>query len=205
MRVGVGYDVHAFVRGRKLVLGGVHIPFPKGLDGHSDADVLTHAIIDALLGAACLGDIGSHFPSSDPQYKGCSSMMLLRRANSLLLVHGWEVQNIDATVIAEHPRLGEFVPDMRRAISGTLEISAECVSVKNTTSKGLGFLGAGKGIAVHAVALLEKRAESGTPRVAAKHEAQIVSTSSMARKQLSDTDLNVREFAQRWKGPRKTR
>lgn len=156
MRVGVGYDVHPLVRGRRLVLGGVEIPFDKGLDGHSDADVLVHAIIDALLGAAGLKDIGAHFPSSDPQYKDISSLTLLRQVGDLLRDHGWKAGNIDATVIAERPRLLDYIPQMRQRIGETLGIGAEQVGVKSTTAKGLGFLGRGEGIAVHAVALIEE-------------------------------------------------
>lgn len=157
MRVGIGYDVHPLVRGRKLILGGVEIPFNRGLDGHSDADVLVHAIIDALLGAAGLGDIGTHFPSTEPKYKDISSITLLRQVGALLQNHGFRVSNIDATVVAEQPKLSPFIPQMRQRISETLGISPEQVGVKSTTSKGLGFLGKGEGIATHAVALVEKR------------------------------------------------
>jgi 2-C-methyl-D-erythritol 2,4-cyclodiphosphate synthase len=156
MRVGIGYDVHPLVRGRRLVLGGIAIPFEKGLDGHSDADVLVHAIIDALLGAAGLGDIGTHFPSSEPKYKDISSITLLRQVGSLLQTHSWQVGNIDATIVAEQPRLSAFIPQMQRRISEALGIGPEQVGVKSTTSKGLGFLGKGEGIAAHAVALVEK-------------------------------------------------
>jgi len=156
MRVGIGYDVHPLARGRRLVLGGIEIPFDKGLDGHSDADVLVHAIIDALLGAAGLGDIGTHFPSSEPKYKDISSVTLLRQVGSLLQTHGWQVSNIDATIVAEQPRLSPFIPQMRQRISETLEISPGRIGVKSTTSKGLGFVGKGEGIAAHAVALVEK-------------------------------------------------
>jgi len=156
MRIGVGYDVHHFIAGRKLVLGGMEIPFDKGLDGHSDADVLVHSIIDALLGAAGLRDIGAHFPSSDPQYKDISSLLLLRQVGGLLRDKGWKVGNIDATVVAERPRLLDYIPRMRQCIGETLGMDAEQVSVKGTTAKGLGFLGAGEGIAVHAVALIEE-------------------------------------------------
>ena len=156
MRIGIGYDVHPLVHGRRLVLGGVEIPFDKGLDGHSDGDVLVHSIIDALLGAAGLRDIGAHFPSSDSQYKDISSLTLLRQVGALLRDHGWKVGNIDAAVVAERPRLLDFIPQMRQRIGETLGISMEQVSVKSTTSKGLGFLGEGEGIAVHAVALIEE-------------------------------------------------
>ena len=159
MRVGVGYDVHPLVSGRRLVLGGVEIPFEKGLDGHSDADVLVHAIIDALLGATGLGDIGVHFPSSDPRYKDISSVLLLRQVVSLLGVEGWLVCNVDASIVAERPRLTPFIAEMRRIISEALGIDVGQVGVKSTTSKGLGFLGEGEGIAVHAVALVERTGE----------------------------------------------
>lgn len=157
MRVGIGYDVHPLIEGRRLVLGGVEIPFDKGLDGHSDADVLVHSIMDALLGAAGLRDIGAHFPSSDPQYKDISSLILLQHVSDLLLSHGWKVGNIDAAIVAERPRLLEFIPQMQHRIAETLGIDMGKVGVKSTTSKGLGFLGRGEGIAVHAVALIEKR------------------------------------------------
>lgn len=163
MRVGVGYDVHPLVQGRRLVLGGVEIPFDKGLDGHSDADVLVHAIVDAVLGAAGLGDIGTHFPSSDPAYKDISSLTLLRRVAVMLEGRGCQVCNVDATVVAEQPRLSPFVAQMRELIGRTLGVSMEQVGVKTTTSKGLGFVGQGEAIAVHAVALVDEavdRAES---------------------------------------------
>jgi 2-C-methyl-D-erythritol 2,4-cyclodiphosphate synthase len=159
MRVGIGYDVHPQVNRRRLVLGGVEIPFEKGLDGHSDADVLVHAIIDALLGATGLGDIGIHFPSSDPRYRDISSVALLRQVVSLLRTEGWLVCNIDASVVAERPRLAPFVAEMRGILSEALGIAVDHVGVKSTTSKGLGFLGKGEGIAVHAVALVKKRGE----------------------------------------------
>ena len=159
MRVGVGYDVHPLVSGRRLVLGGVEIPFEKGLDGHSDADVLVHAIIDALLGATGLGDIGVHFPSSDLRYKDISSVSLLRQVVSLLRAEGWLVCNVDASVVAEQPRLTPFIAEMRGIIAGALGVDGGRVGLKSTTSKGLGFLGKGEGIAAHAVALVEKRGE----------------------------------------------
>ncbi len=165
MRVGVGYDVHPLVSGRRLVLGGVEIPFDKGLDGHSDADVLVHAIIDALLGATGLGDIGIHFPSTDVRYKDISSVSLLRKIVSLLQARGWHVSNVDVSVVAEQPRLAPFISEMRRILGDAMGIDTDCVGVKSTTSKGLGFLGEGKGIAVHAVALVEKKGENQqTPR-----------------------------------------
>ena len=159
MRIGVGYDVHPLVSGRRLILGGVDIPFEKGLDGHSDADVLVHAIIDALLGATGLGDIGVHFPSSDLRYKDISSVSLLRQVVSLLRARGWLVCNIDASIVAERPRLTPFISEMRGIIGEALGIDVEQVSVKSTTSKGLGLLGKGEGVAVHAVAMVEKAVE----------------------------------------------
>ncbi|MDY6907435.1 MAG: 2-C-methyl-D-erythritol 2,4-cyclodiphosphate synthase [Chloroflexota bacterium] len=155
MRVGIGYDVHPLVAGRPLVLGGVEVPFERGLSGHSDADVVVHAIIDALLGAAALGDIGTHFPSSDPQYEGMSSIALLGRVGDILRGAGIEVVNIDATIVAERPRLVPYVDEMRYAICEALDIANEQVSVKATTTDGLGFAGHGEGIAAHAVALVE--------------------------------------------------
>jgi 2-C-methyl-D-erythritol 2,4-cyclodiphosphate synthase len=162
MRVGIGYDVHAFILGRRLVLGGVEVPFGRGLDGHSDADVLVHAIIDALLGATGLGDIGTHFPSTDPRYKDISSLSLLRQIGDLLQAQGWQVGNVDATIVAEEPRLTPFIPRMRQVIGDGLGIGPEQVSVKCTTSKGLGFLGHGEGIAAHAVALVRQVKAGGT-------------------------------------------
>ena len=138
------------------MLGGVEIPYDKGLDGYSDADVLIHAIIDALLGAAALGDIGTHFPSSEPKYKDVSSVTLLRQTGDLLHTHGWQIGNIDATIVAEQPPLSPLIPRMRQVIAETLGIGVDQVGVKSTTSKGLGFLGQGEGIAVHAVALVRK-------------------------------------------------
>jgi 2-C-methyl-D-erythritol 2,4-cyclodiphosphate synthase len=159
MRVGIGYDIHPLTQGRRLVLGGVEIPFDKGLDGHSDADVVVHSIIDALLGAAGLGDIGTHFPSSEPNYKGISSIVLLRRVATMLKEEGWQIYNVDATVVAEQPRLAPFIPRMRELISQTLEVSIDRVGVKSTTSKGLGLVGEGQAIAVHAVALVDEAAD----------------------------------------------
>jgi len=162
MRAGIGYDVHPLVRGRRLVLGGVEIAFDKGMDGHSDADVAVHAIIDALLGAAGLDDIGTHFPSSDPQYRDISSLLLLRHVAGLVRSGGWQVENVDTTIVAEEPRLGPFVGQMRQNIAGALGLDAARISVKCTTSKRLGFLGAGEGIAAHAVALLSGPPEAET-------------------------------------------
>ena len=155
MRIGHGYDVHRLAEGRTLILGGVEIPFEKGLDGHSDADVLVHAIMDALLGAAALGDIGQLFPDCDDRYLGISSLLLLQTVGSVLKEHGYAVGNIDATVIAQRPKLSPFVVQMRENIAGSLGISAEAVSVKATTEEHLGFTGCGEGIAAHAVCLIE--------------------------------------------------
>jgi len=156
MRFGIGYDVHSLVSGRKLVLGGVQIPFNKGLAGHSDADVITHAIMDALLGAACLKDIGTHFPSSDPRYKDISSMLLLETVLELLTSNSYRIGNIDATIVAEQPILSPFIDDMRNTISQTLEISPSQIMIKATTHEGLGFIGKGMGIAVYAIAAIEQ-------------------------------------------------
>lgn len=155
MRIGHGYDVHRLVEGRRLVLGGVDIPHAKGLLGHSDADVLLHAIADALLGAAALGDIGQHFPDTDPQYAGADSLELLRRVGELLREHGYAVGNIDATVIAQAPKLAPHIPAMRQNIAGALGLELGCVSIKATTEERLGFTGDGSGIAAHAVCLIE--------------------------------------------------
>jgi len=160
MRVGIGYDVHPLVAGRKLVLGGTEVPFDKGLDGWSDADVLAHAIIDALFGAAVLGDIGRHFPPGEPEYRDISSLALLERAREKLKENGWRVNNIDATVMAEQPRLGDYIERMRRQVSGALGIEMDQVSVKASTSNGIGFVGRGEGVAAFAVALLEEVNES---------------------------------------------
>ena len=148
MRVGIGYDVHAFVTGRRLVLGGVDIPYDMGLEGWSDADVLTHAVMDALLGAAALGDIGSHFPPGEPEFRDISSLELLERVRNKLAEHGWYTDNIDATIVAEKPRLREFIDGMRRQLSQTLGIDTNQVSVKASTANGLGFVGRGKDIHV---------------------------------------------------------
>ena len=156
MRVGIGYDIHPLTTGRRLVLGGIEIPFDKGLDGWSDADVLTHAIIDALLGAATLGDIGSHFPPGEPQYKGISSLVLLEKVKNELDKNGWQVNNIDATIVAEKPKLKDFIAGMRQQFSQTLGSELSQVSVKASTSAILGFVGRGEGIAAHAIAMLER-------------------------------------------------
>jgi len=161
MRTGIGYDVHPLVPGRKLVLGGIEIPFEKGLSGWSDADALTHAVIDALLGAAALGDIGQNFPSGEPEYKDISSQVLLERVVRKLAAGGWRVVNIDATVIAEKPKLGGYINDMREKLSGTMGISAGQVSVKASSNNGLGFIGGGEGIAACAVAMIEGGKDEG--------------------------------------------
>ena len=154
-RIGIGYDIHPLTQGRRLVLGGIDIPFDKGLSGWSDADVLTHAIIDALLGAAALGDIGSHFPPGEPQYKGISSLALLERVRDKLKESGWQVENVDATIVAEQPKLGGFIDKMRKQLSQALGIALSRVSVKASTSARLGSVGRGEGIAAHAIALIK--------------------------------------------------
>jgi 2-C-methyl-D-erythritol 2,4-cyclodiphosphate synthase len=156
MRVGIGYDVHPLVPGRRLILGGVEIQFDKGLSGYSDADVLTHAIMDALLGAAGLRDIGTQFPSENPKYKDISSLLLLKEVSKLLKAAGFKVGNIDAVVVAEQPKMAPFIEDMRRSISRTLGVKPEQVMIKATTTDGLGFAGRGEGIAAYAVALVEE-------------------------------------------------
>ena len=156
MRIGSGYDVHKLVENRDLILGGVNIPYEKGLLGHSDADVLLHAIMDALLGAAALGDIGGHFPDTDPAYKGADSKKLLSRVWDLISQKEYCIMNIDATVIAQRPKLKPYIPEMRKNIAEILHIDIDQVNVKATTEEGLGFTGAGEGIAASAVCLLEK-------------------------------------------------
>jgi 2-C-methyl-D-erythritol 2,4-cyclodiphosphate synthase len=156
MRVGIGYDVHAFVTGRPLVLGGVHIPHEQGLDGHSDADAVIHAIVDALLGAAALGDIGQHFPSSDPRWQDVPSVQFLHYARELLAEHGWRVGNVDVTIIAERPKMAEHLPAMKAILAEALEVAPDAISVKATTTDRLGFTGRGEGIAAMAVALIER-------------------------------------------------
>ena len=155
MRIGHGYDVHRLVEGRKLILGGVEISFEKGLLGHSDADVLAHAVMDALLGAAALGDIGKLFPDSDPAYEGADSLMLLRRVTERLEETGYRIGNVDATVLAQRPKLAPHIPLMRERLAAAMGIDPGRVSVKATTEEGLGFTGAGEGVAAHAVALIE--------------------------------------------------
>jgi 2-C-methyl-D-erythritol 2,4-cyclodiphosphate synthase len=156
MRIGFGYDVHPLVPGRPLVLGGIRIPYLFGLQGHSDADVLIHAICDALLGAMAEGDIGRHFPDTDPQYKGIKSTLLLRRVGKRMEEKGFCLSNIDATIVAEKPRLADFIPRMVKEIADTLEIEADRVNVKATTTEGLGFTGRGEGISAYAVALIQE-------------------------------------------------
>ncbi len=156
MRIGHGYDVHRLVPDRKLILGGTEIPYEKGLLGHSDADVLLHAIADALLGAAALGDIGLHFPDSDPRFAGADSAALLREVCALVRGNGYEIKNIDATVLCQAPKLRPFIDRMRQNIAAACGVGVGRVSVKATTEEGLGFTGAGEGIAAHAVTLLRE-------------------------------------------------
>ena len=157
MRIGMGYDVHRLAEGRDLILGGVRIPFEKGLLGHSDADVVVHAIMDALLGAAALGDIGQHFPDTDPRYKGISSIRLLEHVGRLLEEEWYLVENIDATIIAQRPKMLPHIESMRKNIAETLGISVDQVNIKATTEEGLGFTGDGSGMAAHAVVLVEAK------------------------------------------------
>lgn len=156
MRVGMGYDVHRLVEGRELILGGVKIPYEKGLLGHSDADVLLHAIMDALLGAAALGDIGKHFPDTDEKYKGISSIALLEHVGKLLDDKLYIIENIDATIIAQKPKMLPHIDEMRANIAAALHVDADQINVKATTEEGLGFTGTGEGISSHAVCLIEK-------------------------------------------------
>lgn len=155
MRIGMGYDVHKLTEKRKLILGGVDIPYEKGLLGHSDADVLIHAIMDAILGAAALGDIGKHFPDTDPAYEGISSIKLMEHVAGLLRENGFEIGNIDATVIAQRPKLAAYIPQMRQNMADALGIEVSQINVKATTEEGLGFTGAGQGIASQAICLLK--------------------------------------------------
>lgn len=157
MRIGHGYDVHKLVEGRKLILGGVEIPWEKGLLGHSDADVLTHALMDALLGAAALGDIGQLFPDRDPAYEGADSVELLRSVTGYLHKNGYRIGNVDCTLIAQRPKLAPHIPEMRRILADAMGVDLSRVSVKATTEEGLGFSGEGLGIAAHAVALIEEQ------------------------------------------------
>ena len=156
MRIGMGYDVHKLVEGRPLILGGVNIPYDKGLLGHSDADCLTHAIMDALLGAAAMGDIGKHFPDTDERYKGADSIELLKVVKTLLDEKGYKVGNIDATIIAQRPKMASFIPEMRKIIADTLMISVDDINIKATTEEGLGFTGEGLGISCQAICLLNQ-------------------------------------------------
>ncbi len=156
IRIGQGYDVHRLVQGRKLVLGGVDIPFEKGLLGHSDADVLVHAIMDALLGAAAMGDIGKLFPDSDERYRGADSLQLLREVCRKLRAAGYEIGNVDSTVVAQAPKLAPYIPQMRQNIAAAAEVEPEQVSVKATTEEQLGFTGSGDGVSAQAIALLQK-------------------------------------------------
>lgn len=155
MRIGMGYDVHRLMEGRDLILGGVKIPYEKGLLGHSDADVLLHAVMDALLGAAAMGDIGKHFPDTDPAYEGASSMRLLEHVGKLLEERLYVVENIDATIIAQRPKMAPHIEEMRRNIAAALHLELDQVNVKATTEEGLGFTGTGEGISAQAVACLD--------------------------------------------------
>lgn len=155
MRIGHGYDVHRLVSGRPLIIGGVSIPFKLGLLGHSDADVLIHAVCDALLGAAGLGDIGKHFPDTDSTYKDIDSRLLLRKTSELIKEKGFNTVNADITVIAQKPKLASYIPEMKRNIASDLNILPDCINIKATTEEGLGFTGSGEGIAAHAVCLID--------------------------------------------------
>lgn len=170
MRIGTGYDVHRLTEGRELIMGGVTIPYEKGLLGHSDADVLLHAVMDALLGAAALGDIGKHFPDSDPEYKGISSVTLLKKVGELLADGGFLVENIDATIIAQAPKMRPYIETMRENIAQALEMDISCVSVKATTEEGLGFTGAGEGIAAQAVCMLTSPFDLTARQITAEQE-----------------------------------
>ncbi len=155
MRIGTGYDVHRLVEGKNLIIGGVHIPYEKGLLGHSDADVLLHAIMDSLLGAAALGDIGKHFPDSDVKYKNINSMKLLEEVKNLIGHNGYKIINVDATIIAQNPKVSPYIEKMRENIAGVLDISIDMINVKSTTEEGLGFTGKGEGIAAQGICLID--------------------------------------------------
>ncbi|KGG80108.1 2-C-methyl-D-erythritol 2,4-cyclodiphosphate synthase [Caloranaerobacter azorensis] len=157
MRVGIGYDVHKLVEGRKLILGGVHIEYDKGLLGHSDADVLIHAIMDSMLGALALGDIGKHFPDNDVKYKGISSMKLLRKVNELIHDRGYSVNNIDSIIVAQEPKIAPYIEEMRNNISSILNIPVDDISIKATTTERLGFEGRKEGISAHSICTLCKK------------------------------------------------
>lgn len=168
MRVGMGYDVHRLTEDRKLIIGGVEIPYEKGLLGHSDADVLLHAIMDALLGAAALGDIGKHFPDTDPKYKGISSIKLMEHVRDLLEENLFLIENIDATIIAQAPKMRPYIDDMRKNIADALGIAIEQVNVKATTEEGLGFTGSGEGISAQAICMLTSPVNLGSEDVMAR-------------------------------------
>ena len=170
MRVGMGYDVHKLVEGRDLIMGGVKIPYEKGLLGHSDADVLLHAISDALLGAAALGDIGKHFPDTDPKYKGADSLKLLEHVGKLLDEHMYVIENIDATIIAQRPKMAPHIEKMRENIAQTLGLEIDQVNVKATTEEGLGFTGTGEGISSQAICAIEKITNLTSYKVADSEE-----------------------------------
>jgi 2-C-methyl-D-erythritol 2,4-cyclodiphosphate synthase len=155
MRIGMGYDVHKLVEGRKLIMGGVDIPYEKGLLGHSDADVLLHAVMDSLLGSAALGDIGKHFPDTDERYKGISSILLLKEVGKLVKEKGYEIENIDSTIIAQKPKMAPHIPSMVKNIAEALEVSPDKINVKATTEEGLGFTGRGEGISSQSICLLK--------------------------------------------------
>ena len=157
MRIGHGYDAHRLAEGRRLVIGGVEIPWEKGLLGHSDADVLAHAVMDAVLGALALGDIGAQFPDSDPAYEGADSVALLGRVRAMAEQRGWKIGNVDATVVAQAPKLAPYIPQMRRRLADTCGVPAEDVNVKATTEEHMGFTGSGEGVSAHAVCLLMRR------------------------------------------------
>lgn len=156
MRIGSGYDVHKLIEGRKLIIGGVHIPYLKGLLGHSDADVLIHSIMDSLLGAMALGDIGKYFPDTDPKYKGISSIILLANVSELINILGYKIANIDSTIIAQNPKMAPYIFEMRSNISEALKIDISMVNVKATTEEGIGFTGRGEGISAQSICLLDK-------------------------------------------------
>ena len=188
MRIGTGYDVHKLVEGRKLILGGVEIPYEIGLLGHSDADVLVHAIMDALLGAAALGDIGLHFPDKDPAYKGADSLELARRVSGILAENGYLIENVDSTVIAQAPRLRPYIDEMRANIAKALDLDVTQVSVKATTEEHLGFTGRGEGISAQAVALITSPRDLTASRVDLMETADIGGCSACPMRQAAERE-----------------
>ena len=193
MRIGMGYDVHKLVENRKLMIGGVEIPYEKGLLGHSDADVLLHAIMDALLGAAAMGDIGKHFPDTDEAYKGADSMKLLEQVGEILAEQAFYIENIDATIIAQKPKMRPYIDTMRRNIADALRIDVSQVNVKATTEEGLGFTGSGEGISSQAICMLTTPMDGFSQR-ARRETGKIVSDQGCGVRDTGDTEKRLQNF-----------